>query len=187
MSAGRIPMLERDRVTPDIANLYDALLAARGVVPNMFKTLAHVPPVAAGFAAFLKPLMGDGTLPGWFKELVATRVGFLNCCEYCVSAHTLSARQKGAPEDKVGAVTGDFETGPYTEAEKRAFRCAQKLHVSPQGVDDAFFAALKEFYTEPQLVELFATIAAFEMFPRLIEGLKVPVTPLPASVSGGKV
>jgi uncharacterized peroxidase-related enzyme len=186
MSAGRIPMLERDQVPPDIANLYDALLAARGVVPNMFKTLAHIPPVAAGFAAFLKPLMGDGTLPGWFKELVATRVGFLNRCEYCVSAHTLSARQKGAPEEKITAATDDFENGPYTEAEKRAFRCAEKLHLSPQGVDDTFFSGLKEFFTEPQLVELFATIAAFEMFPRLIEGLKVPVTPLPADVSRGK-
>lgn len=186
MSAGRIPMLERDQVPPEIANLYDALLASRGVVPNMFKTLAHVPPVAAGFAAFLKPLLGDGALSGWFKELVATRVGFLNRCEYCVSAHTLSARQKGAPEDKIRAVTADFESGPFSEAEKRAFRCAGKLHVSPQGVDDAFFAGLKQFYTEPQLVELFATIGAFEMFPRLVEGLRIPVTPPSAETSGKK-
>jgi len=180
MSTGRIPMLERGQVPPEIANLYDALLASRGVVPNMFKTLPHIPPVAAGFAAFLKALLSDGTLTGWFKELVAIRVGFLNRCEYCVSAHTLSARQKGAPEDKVRAVAADFERGPYTEAEKIAFRCAGKLHASPQGVDDAFFARLKQFYTEPQLVELFATIGAFEMFPRLVDGLRIPVTPPPA-------
>ena len=35
----RIPMLERDQVTPEIATLYDALLQQRGVVPNMFKTV----------------------------------------------------------------------------------------------------------------------------------------------------
>jgi uncharacterized peroxidase-related enzyme len=186
MSAVRIPMLERDQVPPEMANLYDALLATRGVVPNMFKTLAHIPPVAAGFAAFLKPLMSDGTLPGWFKELVAIRVGFLNRCEYCVAAHTLSARQKGAPEEKLRAVTADFESGPYTDPEKIAFRCAGILHASPQGVDDAFFAQLRQFYTEPQLVELFATIGAFEMFPRLIDGLKIPVTPLPAGVAEKK-
>jgi uncharacterized peroxidase-related enzyme len=181
MCAERIPMLERDQVPPEIANLYDALLATRGVVPNMFKTLAHIPPVAAGFAAFLKALLSDGTLPGWFKELVAIRVGFLNRCEYCVAAHTLSARQKGAPEEKLRTVTADFESGPYTDSEKIAFRCAAILHASPQGVDDAFFAELKQFYTEPQLVELFATIGAFEMFPRLIDGLRIPLTSPPDS------
>jgi AhpD family alkylhydroperoxidase len=133
-----------------------------------------------GFAAFLKPLLSDGALSGWFKELVAIRVGFLNRCEYCVSAHTLSARQKGAAEEKIRAVTGDFESGPFSESEKAAFRCAGILHISPQGVDDAFFSELKRFYTEPQLVELFATIGAFEMFPRLVDGLRIPVTPPPA-------
>ena len=134
---GRIPMLERDQVPPDIANLYDALLTTRGVVPNMFKTLANVPPLAIGFAGFLKPLLSDGALPGWYKDLVATRVGFLNQCDYCVAAHTLSARQKGASESQIAASTRDFESGPFTESEKVGFRCAEKLHHSPQGLDNA--------------------------------------------------
>jgi len=75
-------MLERDEVAPEVGELYDLLLAQRGVVPNMFKTIARTPPLALGVAAFLKPLMGDGTLPGWYKELVATRVALLNDCDY---------------------------------------------------------------------------------------------------------
>jgi hypothetical protein len=51
-------------------------------VPNMFKTVANDPPLAMGIAAFLKPLMGDGALSGWYKELVATRVAILQGCEY---------------------------------------------------------------------------------------------------------
>jgi len=46
MSEVRIPLLERDQVPPELAVVYDALLAQRGVVPNMFKTVAHVPPLA---------------------------------------------------------------------------------------------------------------------------------------------
>jgi len=64
---GRIPMLERDQVSPEVAALYDALLAQRGVVPNMFKTIAHIPAMAQGFAAFLRPIVGGGALPGWYK------------------------------------------------------------------------------------------------------------------------
>ncbi len=78
----RIPLLERDQVTQPIGAIYDALLAQRGAVPNMFKTLAHTPELAQGIAAFLKPLLGDGALPGWYKELVATRVALLHHCEY---------------------------------------------------------------------------------------------------------
>lgn len=78
----RIRMLERGEVTPEIGALYDQLLELRGVVPNMFKTIAHTPELAMGIAAFLKPLMGEGALPGWYKELVATRVAILQNCDY---------------------------------------------------------------------------------------------------------
>ena len=52
-------MLERDQVSPEIGAIYDALLAQRGVVPNMFKTVAHIPALAQGIAAFLKPIVGE--------------------------------------------------------------------------------------------------------------------------------
>src|SRR5438045_4136291 len=41
--APRIPLLQRDSASPDAQKIYDALLAARGVVPNMFKILAYRP------------------------------------------------------------------------------------------------------------------------------------------------
>ena len=40
----RVPLAERDQVPEEITILYDQLLAERGVVPNMFKALANVPP-----------------------------------------------------------------------------------------------------------------------------------------------
>ena len=80
----RIPLLERDQVPSELAGLYDILLQQRGVVPNMFKTVANTPGLALGFAALLKPLLSDGALPGWYKELVATRMSVLQfelCCD----------------------------------------------------------------------------------------------------------
>jgi hypothetical protein len=78
----RIPLLERSQVSEEVGKLYDVLLEQRGVVPNMFKTVAHTPALAVGIAAFLKPLLGDGALSGWYKELVATRVAILQSCDY---------------------------------------------------------------------------------------------------------
>jgi alkylhydroperoxidase family enzyme len=53
-------------------------------------------------------------------------------------------------------------------------------------MDDSFFAQLKSAYTDPQIVELIATAAAFELFPRLVDGLRIPMTPVPESAAGKK-
>jgi AhpD family alkylhydroperoxidase len=178
-ATSRIPLLERDSASPDAQKIYDALLAARGVVPNMFKILGYRPEIAQGVAGFLKPLLADGALPGFYKELVAIRVSQHHHSAYAVRAHSISARQKGASEPQIEAVA-NFETGPYNEKEKLGFRLADRLHHGPAGVDDDFYTALKSSFTDPELIELFLTAAAFEMFPRFIDGLRIPITPPPA-------
>ena len=176
----RIPLLERDSASPDAQKIYDALLATRGVVPNMFKVLGYRPEIAQGVAGFLKPLLSDGALPGFYKELIAIRISQHHHSAYAVRAHSISARQKGAAEQQIESVAS-FETGPYTEKEKLGFRLADRLHHGPDGVDDPFYASLKPSFIDPELIELFLTAAAFEMFPRFIDGLRIPVTPPPAS------
>lgn len=182
----RIPLLERDQVSAEIAAVYDALLNQRGVVPNMFKTVAHTPVLALGIAGFLKSLLSDSALPGWYKELVATRLSFLHKSRYAVAGHALSAKQKGASDAQIAAVQADFESGPFTEPEKLGLRCAERLHRSAQGLDDEFFAQLKSAYSDAQIVELVATAAAFELFPRLVDGLQIPITTIPESLAGKK-
>ena len=175
---GRIPMLERDQVAPEVAAMYDALLAQRGLVPNMFKTVAHIPAMAQGIAAFLKPIVGDGALPGWYKELIAVRVCHFHEFEYGIKAHSLSAKQKGASDEQVNSVK-DFEHGPFTDAEKLGFRFADRLHHSAREIDDDFYASLQSVYNNLQILELTAVAAAFEFFPRFVDGLRIPVTPPP--------
>jgi AhpD family alkylhydroperoxidase len=176
----RVHLLERDAASPDAQEIYDALLATRGVVPNMFKVLAHRPEIAQGVAGFLKPLLSDGALPGFYKELIAVRVSQQHNSTYAVRAHSISARQKGAKETQIEGIA-NFETGPYTEKEKIGFRLADRLHQGASAVDDEFFATLAASFSELERIELFLTAAAFAMFPRFIDGLRIPVTPPPAA------
>src|SRR6266851_1804594 len=178
-AAPRIPLLERESASPDAQKIYDALLAARGVVPNMFKVLGYRPEIAQGVAGFLKPLLADGALPGFYKELIAVRVSQHHHSAYAVRAHSISARQKGASESQIEGVAS-FETGPYSEKEKLGFRLADRLHQGPATVDDDFYSSLMASFADPELIELFLTAAAFEMFPRFIDGLRIPITPPPA-------
>jgi uncharacterized peroxidase-related enzyme len=179
----RVPLLEREQVPDEVAALYDKLYVDRGVVPNMFKVFAIVPPLALGIAALLKPLMAEGALVGWYKELIATRVASLNQCEYCISAHRYLALQRGATPEQVaslGETSADsFETGPFTEKEKAGFRYAGLLHISGHAIDDAAFAAVSTHFNTQEIIELTAVAAAFEFFPRFNSALHIPVTPLP--------
>jgi uncharacterized peroxidase-related enzyme len=175
---GRVPMIERSEVTGDLAALYDKLLADRGIVPYMFKTVANVPQLALGFAAFLKPLFTEGDLEPWYKELIATRVASLNQSEYLIASHSILAGARGASPAQVRAIA-EFEDGPFTEKEKAGFRYADKLHTSAHAIDDAAWAAIKEHFTDRELVELTAVAAAFEFFSRFICALEIPTTPRP--------
>jgi len=112
--------------------------------------------------------------------LVAVRISRLMVSEYAITAHNASARKKGASEPQIAGVA-DFENGPFSAKEKLGFRLADRLHLGPPHVDDSFYSELKSVFSDKELVELFLTAAAFEMFPRFIDGLHIPVTPLPAA------
>jgi uncharacterized peroxidase-related enzyme len=174
----RVPLLERNEVPAEIGELYDRLYADRGVVPNMFKALAALPALALGISEFLKPLMGEGALIGWYKELIATRVASLNQCEYCVSAHRHLALKRGATFGQVASFD-NFEIGPFTEKEKAGFRYASLLHQSGHAINETAFDTLSVHFKPQEIVELTAVAAAFEFFSRFNSSLRIPVTPLP--------
>jgi AhpD family alkylhydroperoxidase len=109
----------------------------------MFKTLAHTPALALATAGYLKALLSDGALPGFYKELIAMRLSVLLSSEYAVTAHAFSARQKGATEAQISAARADFESGPFTSADKLGCRAAERLHRSAAEINDAFFSDLK--------------------------------------------
>ena len=184
----RIPLLEREQVPPETAALYDRLYSERGCVPNMFKGLSNVPDLALGVTALLKPLMGEGALPRWYKELIATRVAALNHCAYCVSAHRYLAAEFGATAEQIAGVddpkTDGFETGSFTEKEKAGLRYAGLVHTSGHAINEAAYDAVSKHFDPAELVELTAVAAAFEMFSRFNSALQIPVTPLPEGAKG---
>lgn len=78
----RIRPLTPDEVGPESRAVFDAFYAQRGNVPNMFRTLAHVPEIMATAAAHLKAVLNAGTVPLRLKELLVVRVSQVNACAY---------------------------------------------------------------------------------------------------------
>ena len=62
-------------------------------------------------------------------------------------------------EAKLSEIATWRDSRLFSEAERVALEYAERVTITDQKVDDAFFARLKEHYTEAQIVELTAAIA----------------------------
>jgi uncharacterized peroxidase-related enzyme len=92
-------------VEPAVANeptqqLFSAVKAQMGKVPNMMKTMAHSPALLEGYLAF-RGSLDKGVLPETVRQQVALFVSQQNGCEYCLSAHTLTGRHAGLNREQV--------------------------------------------------------------------------------------
>lgn len=178
----RLRLLERSEAAPEAAVIYDALSERRGFVPNMFRVWAHVPALLKHVAPLSWAVLDEGALSGRYKELISIYVSRLAGCEYGCKAHEVQALRKGATPAEVGALTApelDPERGPFTPAERLGFAYAGRICQSAAAVDDDFFEMLRRHFTEPQIVELTATVTALIFLTRFIDTLRIPTTPLP--------
>lgn len=78
----RISRLTAEEVGPDVRPTFEAFIAQRGKVPNLFRVAAHRPEIARTLAAHLDAVMGPGAVPQLLKELLSVRVSQINACEY---------------------------------------------------------------------------------------------------------
>jgi alkylhydroperoxidase family enzyme len=78
----RLPRVEPDKAPAEVKPTFDAFIAERGKVPNLFRVAAHVPEMASRLAAFNRVVMGPGDVPVVLKELLSVRVSHINNCEY---------------------------------------------------------------------------------------------------------
>ena len=82
----RIAIPAREDAPAAAQPLLDAVAKSLGVVPNMFRVIAHNPNTLGGFLG-----LGGGvakTLDVKTRERIALAVAEVNGCDYCLSAHT---------------------------------------------------------------------------------------------------
>ena len=78
----RLPRIEPDAAPDEVRPTFDAFIAQRGKVPNLFRVSAHAPRITARLAALNAEVMGPGQVPVLLKELLSTRVSHINLCDY---------------------------------------------------------------------------------------------------------
>ena len=83
----RLTALNPEEVTGKTKELFNAVQAKLGVVPNMMRTMGNSPAVLEGYLN-LSGALSHGKLSARTGELIALAVSESNSCDYCVAAHT---------------------------------------------------------------------------------------------------
>ena len=98
----RINVVTAETATDEQAELYAAITAKLGMVPNFLKVLANSPSALRAFLG-LHGIADEGSLDPMTRERIALTVAEKNACEYCVSAHTAIGRKAGLSSAEVEA------------------------------------------------------------------------------------
>ena len=78
----RIKPLNPEDVDPEMQTIFARYQRDRGNIPNMFRTMAYRPEIAATADAHLQAVFESGTVEKRLKEMLAVRVSQINDCAY---------------------------------------------------------------------------------------------------------
>jgi len=166
----RIPYAPVER--PDIAPVAQRIQAERGgKLLNLYRMLLHSPPVADGWRAFLTSIRQQCSLPGRIRELAIMRVAVVNRAEYEYEAHRPFALKEGFTEAQLLALRGE-RLDAFDERERAVVEYADSMTRAVQ-VPEPVFAAVRGHFNERELVELTATVAAYNLVSRFLEALQI--------------
>ena len=89
--------IEYADASPEVRSVYDDIMATRKTdwINNFWKALAHDPATLKRTWESVKQIMAPGALDPLTKELIYVAVSVTNQCNYCIAAHTASAKKKG--------------------------------------------------------------------------------------------
>lgn len=96
----RINLVSEEQANSEQAELYDAIQAQLGMIPNFLKIFANSPAALRAFLG-LHGIANEGALDAQTRERIALGLAEQNACEYCVSAHTAIGRKTGLSNDEM--------------------------------------------------------------------------------------
>src|SRR5215471_7408336 len=97
----RLPYLDRDQLPEMERDIFDNLLAQRGSIGNIFRTVAHSPLLLRRMLYFSDGLRNRTRLDRRFRELAIMTVGRLTNCEYEYVHHQALAKRVGVRPEQV--------------------------------------------------------------------------------------
>ena len=181
---------------PLVSAAYAQISARRSPNPllQLDLTLLHSPPVASGWSSFLGSIRTQTTLSADIRELCICRVAVLNGADYEWEHHIPSLQEAGVGERAVAEIKnrkawrgwtsedvelvaeeGDMQhddCGGLNELQRAVLAYTDAMTIGVK-VSDDIFAQLKNRFDDRHVVEITATVAAYNCVSRFLVALDV--------------
>jgi len=171
----RIPAWNAE-ASPRDPKLLEAILARRGgKYLNLDLALLWSEPLARGWNSLLGAVRREFALDARIREIAICTVASLTGADYEFTHHWpeyVKAGGKDALRAKLSDPARAAEDAAFDEAERLAMRYAVAMTRDVK-VPDALFAQVRKRWSDREIVELTASIAAYNMVARLLVALEV--------------
>lgn len=168
-----------DPNAPETRPLVERIIRERGSLLHLYAMLLHSGPVAEGWLRYLTAIRHECALPGALRELVIMRVAHLNGAPYEAEQHAPIALKEGMTQAQLDALANWQGSDAFDDTQRAVLAycdaMTREVHV-PAPV----FAEVRRLLEPRDLVELTATIGAYNMVSRFLEAMEIDARdPLP--------
>ena len=128
----------------------------------------QVRPEATRAMAALGRISSQGGLDKLLLELVKLRASQINGCGFCIGMHAADARKEGEDQLRLDLLGAWHEAPCYSARERAALAWTEGLtRIADATIDDAAYAAVREYFSEEELVELTMAIVTINGWNRI--------------------
>jgi 4-carboxymuconolactone decarboxylase len=179
----RIPQItDRDDVTPEGREVFDAIVASRGGVRGPFTVLMHSPEVAGRVAHLGSFVRFESSLPSHLREAAATTVVRERDCAYEWAMHVNNAPEAGVSAATMSVIRDKAALDGLPVDEQAVIRYTREL-VREHHVSQATFERAQAILGDRGITELTAAIGYYCMIACVLNAFEVPApaggSPLP--------
>lgn len=157
---------------PDLAEVEARILAERGRISLLYQALLNSAPIAAGWEAMLTAVRNRTGVPADLREMIILRVAVLNDAAFEFDAHVPHALKAGFPQHKIDALRSPTLDAAFTEDEQLLLDLTDRMTRDVKVPAD-LMVRINARHDPRAVVELVATVAAYNMVSRFLVALNI--------------
>ena len=156
----------------ELAALEAKILQERGNISPLYQILLNAPEIAQGWEALLTAIRNRNSLSPAIREMIILRVAVLNRANYEFDAHAPHAIKAGMSQEKIESLKDSTISDVIDEKECLILRLTDVMTQDIQ-VPDTVFDQVRPYFNDQEILELVATISAYNMVSRLLNALHI--------------
>jgi AhpD family alkylhydroperoxidase len=167
----RVPLVQPG-TRPELAEVESRIMQERGRISLLYQVLLNSGSIASGWERMLTAVRNQTSVPANLRELMILRVAVLNGANFEFEAHVPHAERAGITSEKIDALRVASPPDVFTSSEQLVLELADTM-TREIVVPDTLMSRLRQRFDPQGIVEVVATVAAYNMVSRLLVALNV--------------